>query len=126
MTDSNSYKQLIWDFRCASQSILFSYVPFCKQGGSNFEEANFVQQNFKVKIKFFCAVSKYGMLLLICQSFKKMIRTKYKSSVISHFLRCFKKKGVIHFLLHLCDCVFNLCTCLLFHEISSLTSIMHF
>ena len=77
MTDSNSYKQLIWDFRCASQSILFSYVPFCKQGGSNFEEANFVQKNFKVKIKFFCTVSKYGMLLLICKSFKKMIRAKY-------------------------------------------------
>ena len=35
MTDNNSYKRLIWDFRCASQSILFSYVPFYKHGGSS-------------------------------------------------------------------------------------------
>ena len=33
MMDSNSNERLIWDFRCSSKSILFSYVEFCRQGG---------------------------------------------------------------------------------------------
>ena len=69
--DSNSNQRLIWDFRCASKSILFSYVSFCKQGGSSkcllFKWLT--HKNFKLKLNFFCTASKYGMLLLICKNF---------------------------------------------------------
>ena len=30
-----------------------------------------VAQKFKLKIIFFCAASKYGMMLLICKNFRK-------------------------------------------------------
>ena len=53
--DSNSNQRLIMDFRCTSKSILFSYVEFCKQGGSSkcliFKWLG--QKNFNLKMNFF-------------------------------------------------------------------------
>ena len=70
--DSNSNQRLIWDFRCAYKSILFSCVPFYKQG--EFKMLNFqvvCAKKFQAKNDFFSTASKYGMLLLICKKFIK-------------------------------------------------------
>ena len=52
--DSNSNQRLILDFRCASKSILFSYVEFCEQGGSSkWLIFKWLAQNFNLKMNFF-------------------------------------------------------------------------
>ena len=53
----------------------FSYAQFYKQaGGGGLKLRNFqvaCAQEFQTNNDFFCAVSKYGMLLLICENFEK-------------------------------------------------------
>ena len=60
--DSNSNQRLIWDFRCAFKSILFSYVEFRKQGRSSkcliFKWL--AQKNFNLKLG-------YLFIKVICQ-----------------------------------------------------------
>ena len=51
-------------------------------------------KNFKIEIILFCAVGKYGMLLLICKNLKKIIRRKYRRATprnpVFSISRCFK------------------------------------
>ena len=51
-------------------------------------------QKFQNKNNNFCAVSKYGMLLLICENLEKMICSKYRranpKNLVFSILRCFK------------------------------------
>ena len=51
-------------------------------------------QKFQTKNDLFCAASKYRMSLLICKSFRKMIRSKYRHATpeipVFFILRCLK------------------------------------
>ena len=71
IADTNSNQRLISLSQSISQSILFSYVQFCKQGAQNayFEVACVLK--CKTKNDFFCVAGKYGLLLLICKYFRK-------------------------------------------------------
>ena len=62
IVDCNSNQRLILDFRCASKSLLFSYVEFCKQG--EFKMLNFqvtCAKIFQPKNEFFW---RYGVINL--------------------------------------------------------------
>ena len=71
--DSNSNQRLIWDFRFASKSILFSYVSFCKQGGElkmlNFQVA--CAQKFQAKNEFFLHCQQIWNVVINCKNFIK-------------------------------------------------------
>ena len=60
---------------------------------------------------------------------EKMTRSKYRranpKNPVFSTLRRIKMHNCFRFVF-VFNCVFNLCTCSLLHEISSLTSIMHF
>ena len=69
----------------------------------------------------FYAVRKCGMLLLICKNFRKKIRSKYRranpKNPVFSILRRFKMHNCFRFVF-VFNCVFNLCTCSLLHEIN--------
>ena len=51
-------------------------------------------QKFQMKNDIFCAARKYGMSLLICKNFRKIIRSKYRLASpefpVFYILRCLK------------------------------------